>query len=167
MDTNILYIYTQPLVNTIETHTHTHPHRRRFYTLTDLCTETFKHRQSILVQLGGGKGVSGGGAQKNILETVVFQLQAPAPKPCYRLPGSHLAHATWLALSPRFRKCIETKRETGREGAKEIKPQEGTNRFSSVSPSWLDQHSLSCYIRRASRNRAVWMGEGERESPVL
>lgn len=61
MDTNILYIYTQPLVNTIETHTHTHPHRRRFYTLTDLCTETFKHRQSILVQLGGGKGVSGGG----------------------------------------------------------------------------------------------------------
>lgn len=79
MDTNILYIYTQPLVNTIETHTHTHPHRRRFYTLTDLCTETFKHRQSILVQLGGGKGVSGGGRRKTFQRRLFFSCKLRLP----------------------------------------------------------------------------------------
>ena len=45
----------------------------------------------------------------------------------------HLVQATQLALSPWFRKCSDGKHE--REW--EIKPQEGTNRFSSVSPARL------------------------------
>lgn len=93
--------------------------------------------KAYLCSWGVGRGFLGGGVEKHFRDGC-FSAASSGSQACYRLPGSHLAHATWLALSPRFRKCIETKRETGREGAKEIKPQEGTNRFSSVSPSWLD-----------------------------
>lgn len=69
------------------------------------------------------------------LGRTVSQLQILSLKLCYLSSGSHLVHALGLAcLLSLGNPSIASERESERER----KLEEGTNRFSSVSPSWLD-----------------------------